>query len=437
MEIMSAYSSRFGHVSGLICFLASLGVAGLSASDLVFQKVPPLTIEQSPAYPENLARYHFGAQVEAAPRSNPIASLQLSTNSEDNNVAEAALLCDDPTVGYALANGKTTLLVSLSKIENIDAVAFLNNGAKGEVAIATSSAKLPAESAQWHEVSRTEIASDFTQSKIGPSDAKYLRLTFDLTAPGRIAGFGVYSTPSAADFTMPRVRKVAAGASDSFGLINCNIADVHAKARALYVSSGEELSQANKMIDGQPATAYAFSADDRAPAAIIDLGRTATVNRISAIYSARTGMIDFYVLQSLPGVNGNRAAAPRNLRFSDAAFANLRPVGSVADKGTGRVAIDFPAVAGRYIMVRWTSAVQEDAGFSIAEVAAFSDSSSRGLIAANISATETDGKDAKDLGQGKDAKEMPEEGPPAEGPPPSLPDPPPFVFVPEIVPTSP
>jgi hypothetical protein len=64
----------------------------------------------------------------------------------------------------------------------------------------------------------------------------------------------------------------------------------------------------------------------------------------------------------------------------------------------------------------------------------FSGNGSKGLIAAN---TGYDGKEAKDLGEGKEAKEMPGEGPPAEGPPPSLPDPPPFVFVPEIIPTSP
>jgi hypothetical protein len=44
-----------------------------------------------------------------------------------------------------------------------------------------------------------------------------------------------------------------------------------------------------------------------------------------------------------------------------------------------------------------------------------------------------DGKDAKDFGGGKEAKEV-AEGPPAEGPPPTLPDPPPFVFVPQVSP---
>jgi len=42
--------------------------------------------------------------------------------------------------------------------------------------------------------------------------------------------------------------------------------------------------------------------------------------------------------------------------------------------------------------------------------------------------------EGKDFGSGKDAKEAKEvaEGPPAEGPPPTLPDPPPFVFVPQV-----
>jgi hypothetical protein len=436
MEIMSAHSSRFIRIPMVLTCLSALASTGAFAADLVFQKVPALTVEQAPAYPENLARYHFGADVEAAPHSNPIASLRLSVNAEDKNVAEAALLCDDPTVGYALTNGKTTLLVSLSKIENIDSIAFLNKAAKGEVEIATASAKLPADSAQWHELSRQEINSDIVQAKIGPSDAKYLRLTFNVTEPGRIAGFGVYSTPALADFTMPRVRQVS-NTSDSFGLINCNVANIHGKARTLYVSSGSEMKQANRMIDGQPGTSYTFSADDRAPATIIDLGKNTSISRISAIYAAQEGMIDFYVLQNLPGAPTK--SAPKTLHVADTSFAGLRPVGSIADKGNGRVAIDFPAVTGRYVMVRWTPAVQRDSAFSIAEIAAFG-SDSRSLVAANLSFNQIDAKDAKDakdLGEGKDAKEMPEEGPPAEGPPPSLPDPPPFVFVPEIVPTSP
>jgi hypothetical protein len=431
MEIMSASALHPVRVWLLFCCLSLLLASRLFAADLVLQRVPPLTVEQVPAYPQNLARYHFGAQVEAAPRSNSIASLQLSSNSEDHNVAEAALLCDDPTVGYPLSNGNTTLLISLSKIENIDKISFRNSGAKGEVKVATSSAKLPADSAQWHQVMRQQLTSNVVTANVGPSDAKYVKLTFNVTEPGRIAGLGVYSVPAVADFTMPRARRATQENSENIAFISYNLSDVHAKARALYVSSGANFQQANNMIDNQPGTTYTFSADDATPTAVIDLGKEMAVQRISATYSAREAMVDCYVLRMLPG---DGAVAPKTLRLSHNDLAGLKPVGSVADTGKGRAAIDFAPVTGRYIMVRWAPAVRQDTPFSADEIAVFSGNGSKGLIAAN---TSYDGKEAKDLGEGKEAKEMPEEGPPAEGPPPSLPDPPPFVFVPEIVPTSP
>ncbi|HJX24616.1 MAG TPA: hypothetical protein VJ252_00545, partial [Chthoniobacterales bacterium] len=134
----------------------------------------------------------------------------------------------------------------------------------------------------------------------------------------------------------------------------------------------------------------------------------------------------------------------RTLRVNDVGQKNLQPVGSVTDNGTGRAAIDFPATTGRYIMVKWNSTVQQDASFSVAEIAAFGGGNqSANLMASNASGTgrseiESDGKTILDGKDAKDSKDVPAEGPepPAEGPPPSLPDPPPFTFVPEILPNS-
>ena len=94
----------------------------------------------------------------------------------------------------------------------------------------------------------------------------------------------------------------------TFALINYNVRDAHAKARALYVSSGNDLTLANSMIDDQPTTSFGFAADDKSPTALIDLGKVSTLRRLSAIYSARPGSIDFYVMQSLPAPNGDESA---------------------------------------------------------------------------------------------------------------------------------
>lgn len=446
------------------CVVLAVGLLSLApssegfAAGLTLQKIPPLTVQQASSYPENLARYNLGAQVEAMPKSEPIAHLQLSTNSDDHNGAEAALLCSDPTVGYALPAGVTTVLVSLPKIENLGSISFLNKGAKGSVTVASSSAKLPANSAQWKKALEQDLAPGDVHLGTTLGEAKYLRLTFNMTEPGRIAGFGVYANPQVSDFTAPRAHKfVVQDKSDSFALISYNYGDVHAEARALYVSSGTDMKQANNMIDDQPTTAYSFAADDATPTAVIDLGQARSLRRLSVVYSARPGHMDFYVLQSLPSAAATTEGAANNtpnmLQIDDSTLANLKPVGSVDDNGSqGHASIDFPETSGRYVMVRWTPAGQANGAFSLAEVAAFGRSAKDTLLAQNNEAGARDAEsnsqnqmsDGKTMLDGKtviDTKDVPGEGvtpeSPAEGPPPSLPQPPPFTFVPLLVPTSP
>jgi hypothetical protein len=272
---------------------------------------------------------------------------------------------------------------------------------------------------------------------------------------------------------MPRPRKVSLDAKqESLALVTSNLTDVHAKARALYVSSGGDAKDANNMIDDQPATIYTFAGSDANPVAVIDLGKTSSLRRISAIYSPRKGNVDFYVLESLPlgskseseqlsasalqkgAPAGQTPAAtaavdlPQTVSIAEDAFRDLKPVGSVANsEGEGRAAIDFPETTGRYIMVRWNSAAPSDTPLSVAEVAAFGGTKpAPQIVAFNEERSNGGLGDGKTLlqGDGKtilDDKDMPVAGlepePPAEAPPPGLPQHPPFTFIPEIVPTSP
>jgi hypothetical protein len=227
------------------------------------------------------------------------------------------------------------------------------------------------------------------------------------------------------------------GPQASFALINYN---VRTKARTLYVSSGTDLMQANNMIDDQAATTFGFSPQDNAPIAVIDLGKVSTVRRLSAIYSPRAGAVDFYLLQTLPGVDGGN----NSLKFEDKALAKIKPVGSAIDDGTqGRASVDFPATAGRYVMLRWSPASHADTAFTVAEVAAFNPTSgnllasNRDFSSAQTTADSKDVADSKDISDNKDIPDEEAPAPPAEGPPPSLPNPPPFTFIPQLVPTSP
>jgi|SRR5437016_4800699 len=412
-----------------LAVLLGLGI-GISASgaDLVLQKVPPLTVAQAPNYPQNLARLDLGAQIESDMPGDASSSVPF--------------LSGDPASVYALRTGTTRLLVSLAKIENIDSVAFLNSEAKGTVTVATSSAKLSAKSPQWHDEARQiELSSGLISAKLGPAEAKYVRLTFNVSNPGRIGNLGVYSAAAVSDFTMPRTRKIAAGTSaEAVAKANYNLADLHAKARTIFVSSGDDLKLAHNMIDGQPGTAYAFAANDAAPAAIIDLGRSVPVNRVSTFSTSGSAVVTFYVLDALPADNtGNPASA---LRIDSQRLAAFKTVGASSDDGSGRVAVNFEETTGRYVMLVWTPSTQKE-NFSVAEIAVFGPASNARLLAANTGGNRSDDKTVRDSKDTKDfSKEIPGEGPaeeqaPAEGPAPELPRPPPFVFIPKVVPTSP
>jgi hypothetical protein len=408
-----------------------LGI-GLSTSgaDLVLQKVPPLTVAQAPNYPQNLARFDLGAQIESDVPADASSSVPF--------------LSGDPASAYTLRTGTTRLLISLAKIENIESIAFLNSEAKGTVTIAISSAKLSPESPQWHDVGQEELSGGLISARIGPAEAKYVRLTFDVRTPGRIGNLGIYSAAAVSDFTMPRARTIVANsATDAVAKANYNLADLHAKGRIIFVSSGDDLKLAHNMIDGQPGTAYTFAANDAAPAAIIDLGRSVSVNRVSTFSTPGAAAVTFYVLGNLPGNNTENPAAA--LRIDPQTRAAFKIVRTGSDDGSGHVAANFAETIGRYIMLVWTPSTQ-NANFSVAEVAVFGPASNTRLLAANTSGNSSDdkavrdSKDTKDFGkETKDfSKDIPGEGPAEEqGPAPELPRPPPFVFIPRVVPTSP
>src|SRR5437879_12556428 len=88
-------------------FFLGLGI-GISASgaDLVLQKVPPLTVAQAPNYPQNLARFDLGAQIESDVPEDASSSLPF--------------LSGGPASVYAFRAGTSRLVISLAKIDDID-----------------------------------------------------------------------------------------------------------------------------------------------------------------------------------------------------------------------------------------------------------------------------------------------------------------------------
>ena len=230
----------------------------------------------------------------------------------------------------------------------------------------------------------------------------------------------------------------------TFALVNYNVRGAHPKVASLYVSSGDDLSLAARMIDAQETTSFGFSAEDKSPTVIVDLGKLCTIKRLSVIYSARPGSMDFYVLRTLPSATDDASA----VKFDSDALANLKPVGSaIDDGGNGHASVGFPATTGRYLMLRWIPAAHEATSFTVAEIGGVGANggpllaSSGRFISGQTTTERTVRTDAKDFPESKDvyeSEDIPGEGPGeppgAPGLPPRLPDQPPFKLIPQLGP---
>jgi hypothetical protein len=161
MEIMSAHLFHFPRIRvSLLCLALTSSVA---------------FAQQPLSYSRNIARFSLGARL-------------------DDGVAQIALISDHPTVGYALPDGNSELVLSLSKIQNFDVISFLNDGTTGTVTISTSNSKLATASSQWHQIAKQNLTAKVTKINVGPTEAKYVKFTFNVANSGKIAQLAVYST---------------------------------------------------------------------------------------------------------------------------------------------------------------------------------------------------------------------------------------------------
>ena len=166
---MNASFFPFSRIVVLICGLVVTAGLQLFGGEVVSID------QQSPIYARNIARFSLGARI-------------------DDNLAQIALISDHPTFGYTLPDGNSELVLSLSKIQNFDMISFLNDGSAGMVTISTSNSRLATASSQWHQIAKQDLTAKATKIKIGPTEAKYVKFTFKVTKPGRIAELAVYST---------------------------------------------------------------------------------------------------------------------------------------------------------------------------------------------------------------------------------------------------
>ena len=321
------------------------------------------TVEGNAA--KNLARMNCGAKIDCI---TPDGRLVAVPSANEKNTSAAALIMDDDTLSCPLQEGDTTFIISFPKTSLLDRFTFVNENAavQGEMRIAVSNYRLPADSPKWTDVSgKTEFTSKrlFNLSMVGV-EARYVKLSFHVAKGGRIASLGLFGGVSLEkyanrqDGTLHVTNTLSTHRIED--MLNFNFANLYAKGRVVFVSSGAFVA-AQRMIDDDTMSAFRFAASDPHPTVIVELAEWERLHRVSALYKMQAGQLDVYLLNELGENPGDLSGA--------------KYVSSVTDRNAeGKAAVNFSPQGARYVALRWTSSKPEDThGFEVAEINAFGD----------------------------------------------------------------
>ena len=173
-------------------------IVTLAAS--VMSAAPVSEDKDAPDEAKNLAQMNCGAQIECIMPDGRAATIAGRTSREENPVP---LIMDDGTISCPLQGGDTTFVIALAKAALIDRFTFVNENAAahGELKIAVSNYRLPANSSKWTEVQGVIPFAHkrlFNLSMLGV-EAKYVRFSFHVEKEGGIAALGPYGEKSLRD----------------------------------------------------------------------------------------------------------------------------------------------------------------------------------------------------------------------------------------------
>src|SRR4051812_2304463 len=220
--------ARAGFVMTALCFLATIDLA-------LADELASTAFDDSSNPAKNLARLNCGATIDQIGQDGRVI---MTSTGAAKEAAPTTLLLDDDTLSYPLAEGDTTFVISFPRVSVLDRFTFVNEnaGAQGDLTIAVSNYRLPAQSRKWNEVNGNTAFSGkrlIDLSLLG-IEARYVKLTFHVAKGGRIAALGLYGGQSLQKFAArqrgaTRITKAAAKRLED--MLNFNFANLYARAQ--------------------------------------------------------------------------------------------------------------------------------------------------------------------------------------------------------------
>lgn len=324
--------------------------------------------------PKNLSRLNLGATME----------MSFKNGKEDAVPSEfaAGLLTEDFSLGCPLKAGTTGFIISLGSIQTISQFHFVAEKGSGMVTVSLSNTFWPLENHKWNLNRKTQKFSDEGDVcvDIGFSEAKYIRVEFELPEGGRISSFSILGKAELLDYKLKRAAEVSSKekAAKKMDYLNFDFANSIGGGEVIYVSSNSNEKSPAYINDDLLSTAFEFDAADNNPTMILSLKESKILNRISLSVDGPEAEVQVYLLNNLPveymakkhprplngfifAALGTQLILPEikldglapQFKLSEAFFEKNKPVESYEMKG-GRetISVNFKPQPVNYILQR-------------------------------------------------------------------------------------
>jgi hypothetical protein len=281
----------------------------------------------------NLARPYFGASVVSSGAGSgsreaaDAASLLIGENQ--------VLLSEDPAQRWTLRNGKQEILIALPEVYMVERFNFFNLQAKGSYEVYTSPVSLPADSPKWKLAGKADFQGRQAHTlRIPRVDVRRMKIVFQVNEPGEITSLGIFGRVDPSTLTSLVVDDQAgapvAASTASSAPPQANLGNRLIGARVAGISSGEP-TRAYFTIDDDAESYVDFETkSDTRPSILLDLGSPREVSRVSFLTDSQPGMVDIYLLNTLPDGTELSESAGAGLALSESVIDRLPKMASLA-----------------------------------------------------------------------------------------------------------
>lgn len=249
-----------------------------------------------------------------------------------------SLLTDDPAQFAKLSTGASSAVIDISNQTMVEFASFINEGATG---VATLSAST--NNRDWVALTKQPLdsATRLVELKFAGVQAKYVRISFELSKAGSITSLKLLGSSRISDY-LPQVVKKK-GKDSSYDDISVGIDGT----KPVYMYPTPTFY--GELENGQ--ASYKFpKTSEKYRTIIYDLGDVETLGKFSAAYSKVPTRVEIFVFEQLPEKQDWRGKTT----FDPATLDGMKPLAVGEDaKGLGYIDIKTKPVIAKYVVMRF------------------------------------------------------------------------------------